>query len=106
MPEEGAEQEEIPGRPQGEGGGGVEPDLAVFPKGGGEEEGQADRQPEQQVQEAPEGPERKQKPQEAEEVVEKAQGPSQGKAEEEGLGLKQGREGQAHPRKRRLRKLA
>lgn len=103
--EEGAEKEKIPPSPQGQGGQGVEPDLAVLPKGGGEEEGQAGCQPEEEVQEAAKGPEGEEDPGKAEKVVEKPQGPSQGQTEEEGLDLEKGREGQTHPRKRRARKL-
>ena len=103
--EEGADQEEVPPTPQGQGGQGVEPDLAVLPAGGGEEEGQADRQPEEEVQQAPEGSEGEEDPGQAEQVVEKPQSPSQGQAEEEDPGLQEGGEGQAHARKRRARKL-
>lgn len=102
-PDEGAEEEEIPGGPQEEGGGGVETDLAVFPEGGGEKEGQADRQPEEEVQGPPEGTEGGQKPGQAEQVIQQAQGRPGGQAQEKDLGLEEG--GKAHPRKRRLRKL-
>lgn len=105
VPEEGAEQEEIPPGPQGQGGQGIEPDLAVFQKGGDEEEGQADGQPEEEVQQAPKGTEGEVDPGQAQQVVEKPQAAPQGQTQEKGLGLEEGGEGDAHPRKRRARKL-
>ncbi len=44
-----AQEEKVPGGPQGQGGGLVEPDPAVPQDQGAEEEGQADQQPEGQV---------------------------------------------------------
>lgn len=105
-PDPGAQKEEVPGAAQGQGGDGVEPHLAVFPEGGRQEEGQADGQPEEEVQGTPEGPEGNQEPGEPQQVVQQPQSASGGQAQEEGLGLEGGGEGQAHPRKRRLRKLA
>lgn len=105
-PDPGAQKEKVPGAAQGQGGHGVEPDLAVLPKGGRQEKGQDHHQPEGEVQGAPKGPEGEEEPGKAQKVVQQPQRPSDGQAQQKDLGLEKGGEGQAHPRKRRLRKLA
>lgn len=98
----GAEEEEVPGRAQEEGGGEVEPHPPVLQPRGGEEEGQADQKPEGQVQQLPEGAVGGGAADQAEQVIAQAQAQPQPQADQEGPGL--GKRVEAHPRKRRPRK--
>lgn len=99
----GAQEEEVPGGPQGQGGGHVQPDPPVPQDQGAEEEGQGGQQPEGQVQSPPQQGQGRGPAGGAEQVIDQAQGQPHPQAAEEGLGLGQGVD--VHPRNSRPRKV-
>ena len=98
----GTEQQEVPGRPQEEGDGDVQPHPAVPQDHGGQKEGQAGPQPEGQIQQLPEDPAGDGPAEQPEQVIAHPEPQAHPQAGQEHLGL--GQRIDVHPRKRRPRK--